>query len=211
MPVPSLPAVTSTFTPAPTLTVTPPASHPAPKMDPVDKQETRPSPPAFDRSANNAPSPQDNPPPIALEKPRSSSIPEKHADSTYEREPFVHVSTEPLMGSRLGHLVGKIPLLRRLGKPARMAAPIPLSQVQPHVKKIPGDQRLDRPVSVDVKVNVAESGVVTHAEVVEYGNPPNWTLAAAALSAARRWTFEPARVEDTAVSSDVILHFRFSP
>ncbi len=124
-----------------------------------------------------------------------------HADSTSGREPFVSVSTEPLMGSRFGHMVGKIPLLRRLGKPAKVAAPVPLSQVQPNLKKMPGNQRLDRAVSVDVKVNVAESGVVRHAEVVEYGDPPNWTLAAAALSAARRWTFEPARMEDTAVAA----------
>ena len=212
VPAPSLPAVTSTFKPAPILTsVTPPVSHPAPKMNPVDPPVARPPPAGFDRAANNAPNPQTNPPPIAVEKPRSSSIPEMHADSTSDREPFVSVSTEPLMGSRFGHMVGKIPLLRRLGKPAKVAAPVPLSQVQPNLKKMPGNQRLDRAVSVDVKVNVAESGAVRHAEVVEYGDPPNWTLAAAALSAARRWTFEPARMEDTAVSSDVILHFRFGP
>jgi outer membrane biosynthesis protein TonB len=64
---------------------------------------------------------------------------------------------------------------------------------------------------VNVKVRVAESGAVMLAEVEDYGDPPNWRLAAAALDAARRWTFEPARVEDTAVPSDVILHFRFTP
>ena len=67
------------------------------------------------------------------------------------------------------------------------------------------------PVAVNVKVRVAESGTVMLAEVEDYGDPPNWRLAAAALDAARRWTFEPARVEDTAVPSDVILHFRFTP
>jgi len=77
--------------------------------------------------------------------------------------------------------------------------------------KIPDKQTLIHPVAVDVKVFVAESGTVKNAEVVEYGDPPNWSLANAALVAARKWTFEPARVEEMPVSSEVLLHFRFTP
>jgi TonB family protein len=70
---------------------------------------------------------------------------------------------------------------------------------------------MTRPVSVDVKVSVGESGIVEDAEVIDFGDPLGVALANSALAAARRWTFEPARVEDLAVSSKVILHFRFTP
>jgi hypothetical protein len=36
-------------------------------------------------------------------------------------------------------------------------------------------------------------------------------LANAALAAARQWTFEMPHVEDGAISSELILHFYFSP
>lgn len=124
--------------------------------------------------------------------------------------PTVQVSAEPVSGSRVGRLVGKIPLVRRLKKSNRVASPVPLFEAQPKVQLSLAD-RPSGPVAVNVKVRVAESGTVMLAEVEDYGDPPNWRLAAAALDAARRWTFEPARVEDTAVPSDVILHFRFAP
>jgi len=110
----------------------------------------------------------------------------------------------------LGHLVGKIPVLRRLKKPVKIAAPVPVYQAKPTIR-MPDTAKLTRPVTIDVKVNVGESGAVDRAEVVEYGDPPNFTLANAALAAARQWTFEMPRVEDGAISSELILHFYFSP
>jgi outer membrane biosynthesis protein TonB len=64
---------------------------------------------------------------------------------------------------------------------------------------------------VAFKVSVGESGAVSQAEVVAYGDPPNLTLANASLAAARHWIFEPAHIEGLPVSGEVILHFRFSP
>lgn len=120
----------------------------------------------------------------------------------------VSIVAEPVSGSRWGNVVGKIPLLRRLKKPSKVAAPAALHEVRPVLN--PEDKRtLTKPVSIDVKVYVGESGAVKHAEVVQYGDPPNWSLANAALAAAQRWDFEPARIGDLAVSSEVILHFRF--
>lgn len=110
----------------------------------------------------------------------------------------------------MGHLVGKIPVLRRLKKPVKIAAPVPVYQAKPTIR-MPDTAKLTRPVTIDVKVNVGESGAVDRAEVVEYGDPPNFTLANAALAAARQWTFEMPRVEDGAISSELILHFYFSP
>jgi TonB family protein len=67
-----------------------------------------------------------------------------------------------------------------------------------------------RPLTIDVKVSLTESGVITHSEVEEYGTPPNFTLANAALAAAQKWTFAPARVDGISVASEVVLHFYFS-
>jgi hypothetical protein len=120
------------------------------------------------------------------------------------------MSAEPVPASRVSRVVGKIPLVRRLNRSNRVASPVPVFEARPKVQLSPAD-RPAGPVAVNVKVRVAESGAVMLAEVEDYGDPPNWRLAAAALDAARRWTFEPARVEDTAVPSDVILHFRFTP
>ena len=142
--------------------------------------------------------------------PRPSPIAALPEVSAADQKPTVRVSTEPVEGTRFGHLVGKIPVLRRLKKPVKVAAPVPVYQAKPSVK-MPDNAKLTRPVTIDVRVDVGESGAVDRAEVVEYGDPPNFTLANAALAAARQWTFEMPRVEDGAISSELILHFYFSP
>ena len=83
-------------------------------------------------------------------------------------------------------------------------------QAQPSLN-LSDKQGLTHLVSVDVKVSVEGSGTVTNAEIVEYGDPPNWNLAKAALAASRRWTFEPAPAGETDIADELILHFRFSP
>jgi hypothetical protein len=171
---------------------------PPPALKVPDRTEAKP----FDRSSLVST--------VTLEKSRPTSpIAEAPANPTH-REPSVSIVTEPVPGSRLGQLAGKLPLVRRFRKPERTAVPVPVYRAQPTLK-IPDKQTLIHPVAVDVKVFVAESGTVKNAEVVEYGDPPNWSLANAALVAARKWTFEPARVEEMPVSSEVLLHFRFTP
>lgn len=150
-------------------------------------------------------------PPIVVGSPQPRlPVPEGITAPLPHREPSVDVVPEPVSGSRLGHLVGKVPLLRKLRKQDRFTEPVPVNQVQPSFGML-RPQSLVRPASVGVKVYVGESGTVKAAEVVEYGDPPNFNLANAALAAARLWTFKPARLEDAAVSSEVILHFRFNP
>jgi len=117
---------------------------------------------------------------------------------------------EPVSDSRLVRVIGKVPLLRRLRKQEQTTAAVPLYQAQPTLRTL-DMQGLFQPASVAVKVYVAESGAVKRAEIVEYGDPPNWSLANASLAAARKWTFHPARLDDMAVSSEVVLHFRFNP
>jgi len=142
--------------------------------------------------------------------PRPSPITPAPEVSVSDQQPSVRVSTGPVEGSRLRNFVGKIPVLRRMKKPVKIAAPVPVYQAKPTVR-MPDTAKLTRPVTIDVKVNVGESGAVDRAEVVEYGDPPNFTLANAALAAARQWTFEASRVEDGPIASEVILHFYFSP
>ena len=117
---------------------------------------------------------------------------------------------EPISESRLVRVIGKVPLLRRLRKQEQTTAPVPVYQAQPALKSV-DKQGLIQPAAVAVKVYVAESGAVKRAEVVEFGDPPNWDLANASLAAARKWTFHPARLDDMPISSEVILHFRFNP
>ena len=105
-----------------------------------------------------------------------------------------------------------MPLVGRMKKPAKAVETfaVPVHQAQPIVR-LPNDQRLTRPVAVGVKVYVGESGAVNDAEVVDYGDPLNLTLANAALAAARNWTFVPSRVDDIPVASQLIIRFYFSP
>ncbi len=174
---------------------------PAPKTEDKveDPPDARSIPPAIPERGRQ-------PSPLATSPSNSLATPISYPSSA----PTVQMSAEPVQGSRVGRLVGKIPLVRRLKRPSRVASPVPVFQARPKVQLSQAD-RPNGPVAVNVKVRVAESGSVMQAEVEDYGDPPNWRLAAAALDAARRWTFEPARVEDTAVPSDVILHFRFTP
>jgi len=98
-----------------------------------------------------------------------------------------------------------------LRKPPKAVGAVPVYQAQPIVR-MPNDQQLIRPVAIGVKVHVGESGAVNDAEVVDYGDDPmSSTLANAALAAARNWTFEPSRVDDIPVASQLIIRFYFSP
>ena len=203
---------------------------PPPSAAPSEPPPQRPDVPVRTVSAR-----LDTPPPSPIEKKyetpdRPSSPPRSAGNSTAELfekteaslreaaaasrgnsgpEPFVNVIVEPIPQSRLSRVVGKVPLLRRLSRP-RSIAPVPVYQAQPSYRLSAGEA-LEKPLAVDVKVHVGESGAVNGAEVVAYGDPPNLTLANAALTAARQWTFQPAREEDEAVASDVLLRFRFTP
>ncbi len=106
----------------------------------------------------------------------------------------------------------KIPLVRRLKKPDRTTAAVPIYKAKPVLGNGNTESlNVVRPLAVDVKVSVAETGAVQSAEITDYGDPPNWNLATAALNAARQWTFAPARRDESPVSSEMILHFHFNP
>jgi hypothetical protein len=162
-------------------------------------------------AANIPPAAREPSPPNGFEESRQHSPNAERTDvSTPGRELTVRALTTPVPGSRLGRVFGKIPLVGRLRKPSKAVEPVPVYQAQPIVR-MPNDQPLLRPIAVGVKVYISDSGAVNEAEVVDYGDPLNWTLADAALAAARNWTFTPSRVDDIPIGSQVIIRFYFSP
>jgi hypothetical protein len=165
-----------------------------------------------DASKVNPPVARESSPPTRVEESPGHSLNAPKSDTSPSgRELTVRALTTPVPGSRWGSVFGKIPLVGRLRRPAKVVEPAPVNQPRPIVR-IPGDQQLLAPIEVGVKVYVNESGVVNDAEVVEYGDDPlSSTLANAALAAARNWTFAPLQVGDVLVSSQLIIHFYFSP
>jgi hypothetical protein len=116
--------------------------------------------------------------------------------------PVATVTVEPVSGSRIGKLVGRIPGLRRRRQdfvPAR-----PIKQVAPSV---PADEHLERSVPVDLRITIDPAGNVAGVEQTSRGADSQ--LVRLASDAARSWQFVPARKNDETVTSELILHFTF--
>jgi TonB family protein len=73
-------------------------------------------------------------------------------------------------------------------------------QFQPQV-------RAAEPTSVAVRVSIDPKGVVRDADLLTKGVDDR--LARSAVEAAKRWKFEPARVEDRPVASNLVVRFQF--
>jgi TonB family protein len=112
------------------------------------------------------------------------------------------VTIEPVSGSKIGRIVGHIPLLHRRRKDFTPARPI--RQVAPSV---PADEQLARDVPVDLRITVDPAGNVSDVEQTSRG--ASQELVRLASDAARSWQFVPARRDDETVSSELILHFKF--
>ncbi len=126
-------------------------------------------------------------------------------------DPYVSVVAEPVTGSFLRRVARKIPLFGRLKKPKEAyTPPQPRHEVEPVLDTL--EQRLlTSEVPVDVKVYITESGKVDYAELLSSADGQKRAFATAAVYAARRWDFDPARVGDEKVPGEVILHFQFRP
>ena len=148
---------------------------------------------------------------VATPPPKPASAPPAPAPARTPL-PRVEVSAEPAPPSRLTKVVRHIPLLRRLKKEQEtVVPPEPLHETKPSLSAVQR-QQLTTDVPIDVRVFVTESGSVSFAELVDTRHATrNRELADAAVVAARRWNFRPARVGDENVPSEVILHFRFKP
>jgi TonB family protein len=120
--------------------------------------------------------------------------------------PRAAVTAEPVRISVLRRAIGTVPGLGFLKKRKRddedYIPPRALELIAPQVPSLVSED-----VPVRVKVKVAESGEVASAELVTRNVGPSF--ARAAIEAARRSSFAPAKLEEKAVASEMILNFRF--
>jgi hypothetical protein len=88
-------------------------------------------------------------------------------------------------------------------------APEPLRRVVP---RFPAEvlRTIVSPIIIEVRVAIDKSGKVTQATVVPVPRA-NPLLIESVLSAARQWTFTPARLGDAAEPSEFVLRFRIAP
>jgi len=130
-------------------------------------------------------------------------------DPEVAAEPYSTVTVEAIPETKLGRIVSKIPLLRRLNRTAEMLPPRPIRETTP---AIPAElrRRLKSEVPLDVRAYVDESGKVTYAEMVSDLTEEDRDLATLAVFDARRWEFMPAQLAGQPVAGQVILHYRFS-
>jgi hypothetical protein len=196
-----------------------PAVKPAPPVAPPSKPavEIQPKPalaPQRGEAARSAdsephPSPFTSPPPMVAES-RPPVTPPAATPAPRELDPEISMDSEPVSGSRVGRVVGKIPLLRRLKKTSQaFVPPTPVHQVRPRLSTR-DRETIDTPVEVDVRTYVGEDGKVQYAEVIS-GEKHHIDLATASVYAARHWEFTPARMGTERMPGEVILHFRFTP
>jgi TonB family protein len=119
------------------------------------------------------------------------------------------VSLEPAEPGILSRGINRVPVLNLLQRNKfkagdKFAAAKPVRQVKP---RLPMD--LEEAGPVDVKVWIDRSGQVTKAELLNGDGQPE--VGEIASNAALKWTFEPARLSDRPVSSEMVMHFRFRP
>lgn len=116
---------------------------------------------------------------------------------------------EAVKPNRLVRVIQKVPGLRRLRRPPDaeqgFSPPRPMHDITFTLPPSSLPQNLDRG-RVDLKATVSESGAVTRVELL---TPKDVSLLDLASYAASGWQFVPARLNDKAVPSQVLLHFQF--
>jgi hypothetical protein len=128
-----------------------------------------------------------------------------------ERTVSIAVQLEPKPPSEMHKVMGHIPLfghigsLRYRGGEDDFAAPRPSRTLEP---KVPGYMvdSLKRPLDIDVLISIDKSGHVKNTEVLE-GAGTGFGSLAADRAAAVEW--EPAKVGEKAVASQVVAHYHF--
>ena len=116
---------------------------------------------------------------------------------------------EPARPALLKRVLGKVPGLRRIHQnPVNADGYLPPRPARPISMVLPPETGAALTQgTMDLKATVNESGRVTRVELL---SPKNEELVRLAAYAASNWPFVPAKVNDEAVPSEVILHFTFS-
>jgi protein TonB len=157
--------------------------------------------PELGTGARPVPTLQEAPPPM------TASIPTEPlaALSRVPEIPQATVTVEPVRNSALRRAVGSIPGFGFLkGKKADQA--FVHAKAVRQIRPVPPGP-VKGAVPVRVKLTIAKTGEVVDAELVNRHVDP--VLARSAIEAARKWEFEPARVDDKPVEDQVIVQFRF--
>ena len=183
-------------------------------MDRVSPPPASPQPEitASNRSAppSNRPTPESNAQ-AAQPAPATPVAPQAAANRPPERTVTVSVRLEPRPPSEMHRVISHIPLFGHIAT-ARyreddndFQAPKPAHSLEP---KVPGymAENLKRPIDIDVLVSIDKSGRVKGTEVLE-GAGTGFGSLAADQAASVQW--EPARVGDKAVASQVVAHYHF--
>jgi TonB family protein len=165
--------------------VTAPVSPPVPQAVPQPDLEMRP--------------PLREPPPPAVKVPVAP------------RQASAEISLQPVRQSFFGKTIRYVPILSHF-RPNRdkdgFVPARPLRRAQLHVPPELG-RYIDRDIPVDLRIRITPSGAVAESELVSPDENPAFSRLA--MRAATHWNFEPARVRDRPVPSDMLVHFRFRP
>jgi hypothetical protein len=176
-------------------------------MDSSAPQQPVNSPPPA--TVANRPSPA--PPAETTATPPANPVASPVAKTTPEHTVTVSVKLEPRPPSEMHKVIGHIPLfghigsLRYRGSEDDFHAPRPARSLEP---KVPGYMldSLKRPIDIDVLVSIDKSGHVKDTEVLE-GAGTGFGSLAADRAASIQW--DPARVGDKPVASQVVAHYHF--
>ncbi len=119
------------------------------------------------------------------------------------------VYLESVESGGVGRAISRIPLF---GRHAHGGADFtPPQAVRSSAPSVPNNlaRELSDTLPVDLRLKVNSEGRVSSVEVLSHQTPAEFVRLAG--DAAYDWQFQPARVKDKAVASDVIAHFKFRP
>jgi protein TonB len=188
-----------------------PVVRPAPKSEDLRVVEAAPKP------APALPLQQQRPAPRAfVEPPRVTKTGDKPLgpEATPPEAPLIQVATNLPPAVPMG--VAGLPPQRNAapGNAIDYVGPRAIRSVQPSVNATSTSMerafaQTDKPHSVEVEVSIDERGAVSNATVGASTGPFAYLFVDAALAAARRWQFEPARRGGRPVASKMTVKFDF--
>jgi TonB family protein len=187
---------------------TKPARMPETKPRPPAEAVRPPGPIAVQEASRQEPVPVKQPQWTSPAKPSREPARVVPALPARAENPEVSVVAEPVTHSGF---LRKIPLLRRLKKRSQTFVPPKVVHQERPALNAREQRSVTRRVPVDVKVYVNKAGNVEFAELMSDTGRGRMELDAAAVYAARRWKFSPARMGDEEVPGEVVLHFVFAP
>jgi TonB family protein len=126
-----------------------------------------------------------------------------------ENAPSISIAVEPVDESGARKTPQTLAGARALQQDKGASRFTPAKAIQKVTPNIPAalKKNISGEVPVDLRVSIDEEGNIFRTEVLP-GNADNRLLSLAS-DAAKRWRFEPARINSKPVSSKVVLHFMF--